>query len=136
MTSATCRIQTAVSMSSPSISLHARPWTDGLRGKLSKFGDDKRSDNAGIMTLYESGMTEAIRILKPGGLLLVKCKDEIESGQQRWNHIVVYDIAVRLDMTSQDLFMLTQKHDPWIQRPNQKHARKNHSYMWVFKRRK
>jgi hypothetical protein len=37
-------------------------------------------------------------------------------------------------MTVQDLFVITQKHDPMIQRINQKHARKNHSYCWVFKK--
>ena len=91
-------------------------------------------NHAGIMQLYGDGMGEGHRILKPGGLLLVKCQDEIESGRQRWSHIEVYEIARRLGMTIQDLFLLTQKHDPWIQCKDQRHARKNHSYMWVFKK--
>ena len=65
----------------------------------------------------------------------VKCKDEIESGRQRWSHIEVHEIARRLGMANQDLFVLTQKHDPMIQSPNQQHARKNHSYLWIFKKR-
>jgi hypothetical protein len=88
----------------------------------------------GIMQLYEAGMTEAMRILKPNGLLLLKCQDEIESGKQRWSHIEVYEIAKRLGMVVQDLFVMTQKHDPMIQRPDQKHARKNHSFFWLFKK--
>lgn len=93
----------------------------------------KGLSHAGIIQLYEAGMTEAMRILKPGGLLLVKCQDEIESGRQQWSHIEVRDIACRLGMTIQDLFVVTQRHAPRIQRREQKHARKNHSYMWVFK---
>ena len=79
-------------------------------------------------------MSETHRILKPGGLLLVKCQDEVQSGRQRWSHIEVQKIACRLRMTSQDLFVITQKRAPMIQRTNQKHARKNHSYCWVFKK--
>jgi hypothetical protein len=86
------------------------------------------------MQLYEKGMTEACRILKPGGLLLVKCQDEVESGRQRWSHLEIYEIAKRLGMAGHDLFVLVQKRNPMIQRANQKHARKNHSYLWIFKK--
>ena len=33
------------------------------------------------MRLYEEGMAEGNRVLKQNGLLLVKCQDEIESGE-------------------------------------------------------
>ena len=67
----------------------------------------KGLDHAGIIGLYEDGMRECVRILKPGGLLLVKCKDEIESGRQRVSHFEVLEIALRLGMVAQDLFILT-----------------------------
>ena len=103
------------------------------RGLGTKKLGRTRLSHAGIIQLYEAGMTEATRILKPSGLLLVKCQDEIESGRQQWSHIEVRDIACRLGMTIQDLFVVTPRHAPLIQNRNQKHARKNHSYMWVFK---
>lgn len=90
--------------------------------------------HAAVMQLYEESMAEAKRILKRNGLLLVKCQDEIESARQRWSHIEVYDIARRLSMVIQDLFVLTQKQNPTIQSTDQRHARRNHSYMWVFKK--
>jgi tRNA G10 N-methylase Trm11 len=87
-----------------------------------------------IIELYRAGMAEAKRILKnPGGLLWVKCKDEIESSYQRWSHIELYNIARNLDFYAKDLFVLTQKMDPIVQHKNQQHSRKNHSYLWIFK---
>ncbi len=88
-----------------------------------------------IIKLYRDGMTEGYRILKPGGLMLVKCKDEVEAGKQRMSHVEIHDIAVNdLRMEVQDLFVLTQKSPvPYFGRSNQ-HARKNHSYLWVFRK--
>lgn len=88
-----------------------------------------------IIQLYREGMIEGHRILKTSGLQLIKCKDEIESSKQKISHIEIHDIAVKeLKMQVEDLFILTQKVDPVIQYKNQKHARKNHSYLWVFKK--
>lgn len=87
-----------------------------------------------IIELYAAGMAEAYRILRVGGTLWVKCKDEIESSIQRWSHIELYEIALRLKFYAKDLFVLTQKSRPCIQHKKQQHARKNHSYLWVFKK--
>lgn len=87
-----------------------------------------------IIRLYTEGMTEAKRVLKkPGGMLWVKCKDEIESSYQRWSHIEIYHFARKLGFFAKDLFVLTQKNNPVIQHLNQKHSRKNQSYLWIFK---
>lgn len=89
-----------------------------------------------ILQLYEDGMKEGDRILKPGGLMLVKCKDEMVSKQQRMTHIEIHQLAVNeLGLQVEDLFILTQKHSAFnwsIRSP--KHARKNHSYLWVFRK--
>ena len=91
-----------------------------------KYHDD-------IMTMYTAGMKEAVRTLTSGGLLLVKCQDEIESGTQRWSHIEIYEIAKQLGLYTKDMFVLIPKTKPSIQQKQQLHARKNHSYLWVFK---
>lgn len=90
--------------------------------------------HADIMQLYFGGMTEAWRILKEGGYLWVKCKDEVESSYQCWSHIEIYDEALRMGFFGKDLFIMTQKTHPVVQHHNQQHARKNHSYLWVFKK--
>ena len=91
-------------------------------------------DHKGIIKLYRDGMREAFRVLKPGGLLCVKCQDEIESSIQRRSHIEILDIAKGMGCYDQDLFILTPKTKPVVQQKAQKHARKNHSYLWVFKK--
>lgn len=85
-----------------------------------------------VIELYRAGIEEALRVLRPGGRLFVKCQDQIESGKQRWVHIELFDLAVGLGMYARDLFVLVQKTRPAIRWPVQKHARKNHSYLWVF----
>ena len=87
-----------------------------------------------IIELYREGMHESMRILRVGGTLWVKCKDEIESSIQRWSHIELYEIARGMGLYAKDLFILTQNARPYIQHV-QKHARKNHSYLWIFERR-
>lgn len=87
-----------------------------------------------IIELYAAGMKEAFRILKIGGTLWVKCKDEIESSYQRWSHVEILKIANELKMFGKDLFILVQENDPHIQHINQQHSRKNHSYLWIFKK--
>ena len=80
-------------------------------------------------------MREACRVLKAGGLLWCKCKDEIECGKQRISHIEIHNIAaIELNMTVQDLFILTPDAAAIVQHEWQHHARKNHSYLWLFKK--
>jgi DNA modification methylase len=86
----------------------------------------------GIVRLYQEGMREAKRVLRPEGLLWVKCQDEIESGKQRMTHIEIHDHALQLGMTVEDLFVMVRPSPPPVQH-RQKHARKNHSYLIVFR---
>jgi tRNA G10 N-methylase Trm11 len=85
-----------------------------------------------IIKMYEDGMVEAKRILKKNGRLWVKCKDEIETSKQRWSHIEIYNIAIKLELYPKDLFIFVQNSKPYVQKKEQQHARKNHSYLWIF----
>jgi hypothetical protein len=87
-----------------------------------------------IRELYRKGMVEAARIVRrPGGQVWVKCKDQVQSSMQRWAHIEIYDDARALGLWGRDLFILhadaTTTSNRW---PVQHHARKPHSYLWVF----
>lgn len=87
-----------------------------------------------IINLYSEGMRESHRVLKNGGLMWVKCQDEIESSVQKYSHIELYNIAEQMGFYAKDLFILMQESNPTIQHKIQKHARKNHSYLWIFKK--
>ncbi|SLI45343.1 Methylase of polypeptide chain release factors [Mycobacteroides abscessus subsp. massiliense] len=89
--------------------------------------------HADIRELYRAGMAEALRVLRPGGQLWVKTKDEIESGRQCWSHIEIHADAVDLGYYARDLFVLVPpSKSPQSRWSTQKHARKVHSYLWVF----
>jgi hypothetical protein len=87
-----------------------------------------------IMDGYRLGMGEATRILKPGGTLWVKCADEIERSLQRRGHMEVFQLAQGLDLVDEDLFVLMQATPPVTNGRRQQHARKNCSFLWVFRK--
>jgi hypothetical protein len=87
-----------------------------------------------IMEGYERGMTEAARILKPEGTLWVKCADEIERSLQRRGHVEVFQIAKGLGLVDEDFFVLMQEGPPVTNGGRQQHARKNCSFLWVFRK--
>ena len=86
-----------------------------------------------VLGLYAGGLTEADRVLRPGGVVIVKCQDQVRSGAQEWNHISIFQL-MPLGFEAVDLFVLVQNHDPVLRHNYQHHARKNHSYAWVFKK--
>jgi hypothetical protein len=84
-----------------------------------------------IRALYRDGMKEAARIARRQ--IWVKCKDEIEGGRQCWSHIEIFEDAKAFGLYARDMFILIPSSagitDRWR---NQYHARKAHSYLWVF----
>ena len=87
-----------------------------------------------VYSLYFDGIKESLRILKQSGILLVKCQDQIESGKNYFDHIIIYDMAKEMNFIAEDLFILSRNQVPMMRHPYQLHARKNHSYMWVFRK--
>ena len=89
-----------------------------------------------VYDLYQAGIQESARVLKSNGVCLVKCQDQIESGKNYFDHIVIYNMAIEMGMRVEDLFILTRNGIPLMRHSYQKHARKNHSYLWVFRKTK
>lgn len=92
-------------------------------------------DHAGIMQLYRDGLREAARVVRLNGQVWVKCKDQIASGIQRWDHVQIFLMAQELGLYAKDLFVL----EPTSQTSDarwdvQHHARKRHSFLWVLER--
>lgn len=100
------------------------------------YRQDKNEKGVGaIVELYRAGMKEAHRLLKPKGTLMVKCMDLIQGGRQHRVHFSVFNIAVtELGMIDEDLFVLVQEGTPVMRHNYQLHARKNNSFLWIFKK--
>lgn len=88
----------------------------------------------GIVELYHKGFSEAYRVLKNNGILVIKCQDEILSGRQWWNHIELMQYCFNLGFIGEDLFVLVQNGHPAMRHNYQLHARKNHSYFIVLRK--
>lgn len=90
-----------------------------------------------LITYYYLSLKEISRTLTNKGILIFKCQDKISSGRQYWNHNTVHTMALTTGLEAEDLFICLAKNRlvaKW-QLDNQKHARKFHSYFWVFKKR-
>lgn len=93
-------------------------------------------DHDAIRALYRAGMAEARRVLRPGGLLWVKCKDELERGQQRWSHIEIHSDAAALGLGARDLLVVLSgmpaAGGAGSGGNQQNYAWKNFSFLWIF----
>lgn len=96
--------------------------------ELGIFGNEK------MMQFYFDGINEAIRLLKKNGYLMVKCQDEIMGGRQYRNHITIWKYCIEQGLVDEDLFELIQKTIPTMRHTYQLHARKNSSFLWIFRK--
>jgi len=94
----------------------------------------KKYDPGYIEALYYGGIAEARRVLKNKGILILKCQDEVQSGKQNINHCQLILHCVNHGFIVEDIFILVQKSNPIMRHKYQVHARKNHSYFIVFRK--
>jgi DNA methylase len=86
-----------------------------------------------VLDLYRRGGDEARRVLKPGGVLIVKCQDEVSANRQRLTHVEIINHYEANGFYTKDLFVVVRRNRPAVSRlKKQAHARKNHSYFLVF----
>lgn len=76
-------------------------------------------------------------VMAPGGLVVWKCQDIIESSKQVWNHIKIHMHATASGLHAEDLFILHRSQTAVVgwNHAKQQHARRTHSYFWVFRKR-
>jgi tRNA G10 N-methylase Trm11 len=88
-----------------------------------------------VISLYLDAGGEAHRVLRPGGVLIVKCQDEVSANKQRLTHVEIITAFEAMGLYTKDLFVLVRPNKPAISRLlKQVHARKNHSYFLVFEK--
>ncbi len=86
-----------------------------------------------VLDMYFKAGREAHRVLKPGGVFIVKCQDEVSANTQRLTHVEIIAKYAEFGFYAKDLFVVVRTNAPCITRlKKQVHARKNHSYFLVF----
>lgn len=100
--------------------------------KNNAASSDKKYHEA-VLDLYFRAASEAWRVLKHGGIYIVKCQDEVCANRQRLTHIEIVNELAAIGFVVEDLFVLVRNGKPGVSRIlKQAHARKNHSYFLVF----
>jgi hypothetical protein len=89
-----------------------------------------------VLRFYDQAAMEAQRILKKGGLLLIKCQDAVIDGTPRLTHVELLNRIPIHGLRFRDLFVQVLVAPPMIPRrnANQRFARKSHSYFILFER--
>lgn len=101
-----------------------------IRDRFSCYANVKE-----LWTFYRAALTEFVRVLRPAGIIAFKCQDMVSSGRNHWSHIEIMKMALTLELDAVDLFVLGRHNVLWSPNmKNQKHARKNHSFYWVFRK--
>ena len=87
---------------------------------------------------YYNTLKELYRITKDGGFVVMKCQDTVSGGKQHFSHVMVMNMAYQIGFYPRDMFVLTSNvrvnafnGTKWAK---QHHARKYHSYFWVFEK--
>ena len=103
---------------------------------LAANGSGKKYHEA-VLDLYFRTALEANRVLRPEGIFVVKCGDEVCANQQRLTHVELINEFSNQGFIVEDLFVLLRNNRPGVSRVlRQVHARKNHSYFIVFRKSK
>lgn len=78
-----------------------------------------------VLDLYCKAGNEAHRVLRPYGILIVKCQDEVSANIQHLTHVEIIINYQSLGFYTKDLFVLVRPNKPAVSRmKKQEHARK------------
>jgi hypothetical protein len=86
---------------------------------------------------YFLTLKELYRICKKEGYVVMKCQDTVSGGKNHFSHCMIMNMAMDIGYYPRDLFILHNKvrlnsfGGRWSK---QEHARKHHSYFWVFQK--
>ncbi|HEY9668128.1 MAG TPA: DNA methyltransferase [Coleofasciculaceae cyanobacterium] len=104
---------------------------DEVNGDTENFGTKKW--HAAVTDMYFKAGSEAYRVLRKNGILIVKCQDEVSAGKQWLTHVEIINEYEKQGYYTKDLFIVMRTNKPSVSRlKKQVHARKNHSYFLVF----
>lgn len=109
--------------------LQGGAWNGGVRGYY-RLSLDSMQD---VLDLYDAAVSEAARVLAPGGRLIVKCQDMSFNHRLHLVHLDVLRSMTKVGIDLADLFVLVN--EARMSQPEravrQERARRAHSYFLV-----
>lgn len=92
-----------------------------------------------LMSNYYRTLKELFRITKKDGYVVFKMMDTVSGGKNHFTHVMVMNMAQHIGFYPRDLFILTSNvriNSFGTKWKKQEHARKYHSYFFVFQKTK
>jgi hypothetical protein len=86
-----------------------------------------------LENMYKGALKEFYRILNKKGIVAFKCQDYTDS-KTTMTHCLVYNWAIEQGFYAKDLFVLIFPRRVYNPALKQRHARKFHSYWWIFQK--
>ncbi len=86
---------------------------------------------------YYNSLKELYRVCEKGGFVVMKCQDTVSGGKNHFTHCLIMNMALHIGFYPRDMFVLHNNvrinsfGTKWTK---QEHARKYHSYFWVFEK--
>jgi hypothetical protein len=97
--------------------------------------NDPYESPASLQAHINEGLSECARVLRPQGILLVKCSTYVSSGQPWLGEYHTIGAGLRAGLVVEDIFVHVSGTGPQPKRESrQKHARSNSSRLIVFRR--
>jgi len=110
-------------------------FSDYYSNGTEKTAPGKRKWHDAVLDMYVAAGREAFRVMKPNGVFIVKCQDEVSANKQRLTHVEIIAHYEDMGFYTKDLFVVVRTNRPVVARlKRQVHARKNHSYFLVFEK--
>jgi hypothetical protein len=98
-----------------------------------RYGVDKTASIMQRHGLMLDGLTECIRVTKPGGFILAKCQDQVCSGKMQWQtHMMALHGGMIGARLRDSLFVQSYRPQPLGR--VQKHARRDYSTLLIFEK--
>lgn len=99
-----------------------------------RYGVDQKASVLERHGLMLDGLTECLRVTKPGGLVFAKCQDQVCAGRMQWQS---HMMALHGGMQGADLHdsLMVMSYRPQPEGRTQKHIRRDYSTLLIFKKR-
>lgn len=124
----------AVTFDPPYVSPGGRSTT-GIPGMHAAYGmDNSPSTPEGVQEDIDAGLKECFRVVKKGGIVLVKCQDYVTSGNLWPGAWLTQQSAYAIGFNLVDILQYLGDGGPQPERDSQSHARHNYSTLLVLER--